>query len=132
LDKAVRCFKKSGFNFFKDDSEMNEYQTAALSRFIRRIGADKMVFVETFQLIVPDAAGHRRHVVHIWRIDHCRHGSIDIAGLELVAAKRSVFVSTESRDTCSARTSASAWKREEASQNRLRLRPRVPQNGAGL
>jgi hypothetical protein len=34
---------------------MNEYQTAALSRFIRRIGADKMVFVETFQLIVPDA-----------------------------------------------------------------------------
>jgi hypothetical protein len=34
-----------------------------------------MAFVETFQLIVPDAAGHRRHVVHIWRIDHCRHAT---------------------------------------------------------
>ena len=45
-----------------------------------------MVFVETFQLVVPDTAGHRRDMVHIRRIDHCRYGSVDIAGLKLIAA----------------------------------------------
>jgi hypothetical protein len=45
-----------------------------------------MVFVEAFQLIVPDTASHRGDIVHIRLIDHCRHDSVGITGLKLVAA----------------------------------------------
>ena len=31
-------------------------------------------------------ASHRGDIVHIRLIDHCRHGSVDITGLKLVAA----------------------------------------------
>ena len=53
---------------------------------VRRIAADEMVLVEALQLIVPDAAGHGRHVVDVGRRDHGRHGGVDVAGLELMAA----------------------------------------------
>jgi hypothetical protein len=53
---------------------------------VGRIAADEMVLVEPLQLIVADAAGHRRHVVHVRPLDHGRHGGIDVARLELVAA----------------------------------------------
>jgi hypothetical protein len=36
---------------------------------IWRIAANEMVFVEAFQLVVPNAAGHCGDMVHIRRID---------------------------------------------------------------
>jgi hypothetical protein len=53
---------------------------------VGRIAANEVVLVEALQLIVPDAAGHGRHVVDVGPFDHGRHGGIDVARLELVAA----------------------------------------------
>jgi hypothetical protein len=54
---------------------------------VGRIAADEMVLVEALQLVVSDAAGQGRHVVDVRRPHHARQ-SLDVAGLELVAAMR--------------------------------------------
>lgn len=47
-----------------------------------------MVLVKALELVVADAAGHCRHVVHVGLGDHRRHGGVDVPGFELISAMR--------------------------------------------